>query len=74
MEQLSFSKAAIVGCGTMRLEVNHLVKEGFIDTEHIFFTTPGLHQDIRELESQLVTLDRFKTLLTEALQAARTPA
>ncbi len=54
MEQLSFSKAAIVGCGTMRLEVNHLVKEGFIDTEHIFFTTPGLHQDIRELESQLV--------------------
>lgn len=27
--------------------------QGFLDTEQIYFTTPGLHQDIRELEHQL---------------------
>lgn len=49
----SFSDTAIVACGTMRPEIEHLRESGFLDTDHIYFTTPGLHQDIRELEHQL---------------------
>jgi hypothetical protein len=58
MKEVSFSDIAIVSCGTLSLELNHLRKEGFLDTEHLFFTTPGLHEDIRELERQLI--DRIK--------------
>jgi hypothetical protein len=54
MDQISFSDIAIVACGTLSLELNHLKKEGFLDTDHLFFTTPGLHEDIHELESQLI--------------------
>jgi len=54
MDQISFSNIAIVACGTLSLELNHLKKEGFLDTDHFFFTTPGLHEDIRELERQLI--------------------
>ena len=54
MNQISFSDIAVVSCGTMSLELNHLKKEGFLDTNHLFFTTPGLHEDIHELERQLI--------------------
>ncbi|MBC2715838.1 MAG: DUF1638 domain-containing protein [Desulfobacteraceae bacterium] len=54
MENPSFSDIAIVACGTMRMELNQLQEEGFLDTEYIYYTTPGLHQDIHELERQLV--------------------
>lgn len=50
----SFSNTAIVACGTMSPEINYLRAEGFLDTPHLFYTTPGLHQDINELERQLV--------------------
>jgi hypothetical protein len=54
MGKRSFFDTAIVACGTMGLEINHLRAEGFLDTDHLFFTTPGLHQDTRALEKQLV--------------------
>jgi hypothetical protein len=54
MENLSFENTAIVACGTMRLELNFLRDQGFLDTPHLFYTTPGLHQDIHELERQLI--------------------
>jgi hypothetical protein len=54
MDSISFSDIAIVACGTMRMELQQLKAEGFLDTEHLYFTTPGLHQDIHELERQLV--------------------
>ena len=38
----------------MSLELNALKAEGFLDTPQILYTTPGLHQDISELERQLV--------------------
>jgi hypothetical protein len=57
MTDISFSDIAIVSCGTLTLELNHLRSEGFLDTQHLFFTTPGLHEDIQELERQL--LDRI---------------
>lgn len=53
MDKLSFGNTAIVACGTLSPEINYLVKQGFLDTRHIFYTTPGLHQDISELETQL---------------------
>ncbi len=63
MGKQSFSDAAIVACGTMSPEINYLVKEGFLDTDHIFYTTPGLHQDIPELESQLIKfVEKAKTV------------
>jgi len=54
MNDVSFSDIAIVSCGTLSLELNFLKDEGFLDTSHLFFTTPGLHEDIHELERQLV--------------------
>ena len=58
MENISFADIAIVSCGTLSLELNHLKKEGFLDSQHLYFTTPGLHEDIRDLEHQL--LDRIQ--------------
>ena len=54
MKEVSFSDIAIVACGTLSMELNQLQEEGFLDTEHLHYTTPGLHQDIHELEKQLV--------------------
>jgi hypothetical protein len=54
MQNMSFADIAIVSCGTLSLELNHLKKEGFLDSQHLYFTTPGLHEDIRDLERQLV--------------------
>ncbi len=54
MENVSFSDIAIVACGTMNLELNHLRKEGFLDAQKIYYTKPGLHQNCHELETQLI--------------------
>jgi len=54
MDNGSFADVAIVSCGTMSLELKHLQAEGFLDTNRVFYTTPGLHQDIPELERQLI--------------------
>jgi hypothetical protein len=54
----SFNDCAIVACGTLSPEINYLKKEGFLDAKKIFFTTPGLHEIPRELETQLI--DRIK--------------
>jgi hypothetical protein len=53
MDAPSFKNIAIVACGTLRMELTALRDQGFLDTEHILFTTPGLHQDPPELERQL---------------------
>lgn len=55
MSGISFHEMAIVSCGTVSLELNHLKQEGFLDTEHVFYTTPGLHEDVKELERQLIS-------------------
>jgi hypothetical protein len=54
MNDVSFADIAVVSCGTLSMELNYLKKEGFLDTRHLFFTTPGLHEDAKELERQLV--------------------
>ncbi|MGD8524123.1 MAG: DUF1638 domain-containing protein [Desulfobacterales bacterium] len=54
MNDISFEDIAIVSCGTLSLELNYLRENGFLDTSHLFFTTPGLHEDIHELERQLI--------------------
>ena len=55
MENISFSDIAIVSCGTLNLELNHLRQEGFLDAHNIFYTKPGLHQNCHELENQLIS-------------------
>jgi hypothetical protein len=54
MKDISFSEMAIVSCGTMQMELDALKKEGFLDTDHLFFTPPGLHQDVVKLEERLI--------------------
>ena len=54
MEPSLFSNIAIVSCGTMSPELNYLKKQGVLATSHIFYTSPGLHQYIPELEDQLI--------------------
>ena len=56
MTDISFSDIAIVSCGTLSLELNHLRSEGFLDAKQLFFTTPGLHEDIHELERHLIQI------------------
>ncbi len=51
---ISFQDCAIVACGTLTLELNHLRKNGFLDVPRIEYTKPGRHEVPRELESQLV--------------------
>ncbi len=68
MENVSFADIAIVSCGTMSLELNFLHKEGFLDTPEIFYTVPGLHQDVKELEQQLVRqISRAKEKYTKVI-------
>jgi hypothetical protein len=54
MNASSFADVAVVSCGTLSMELRHLREAGFLDTNHLLFTTPGLHEDPRELERQLV--------------------
>ena len=54
MNELSFANIAIVSCGTLSMELQHLRETGFLDTEHLLFTIPGLHEVPRELERQLI--------------------
>jgi len=53
-EQLSFKDYAIVACGTLAPELNYLRKQGFLDARKIVYTTPGRHEVLKELESQLI--------------------
>jgi hypothetical protein len=54
MSEISFRDVGIVSCGTLSLELGYLQQQGFLDTEHIKYTTPGLHEDPLELERQLI--------------------
>jgi len=51
---MHFNDIAIIACGTLSPELNHLRSEGFLDPAHLYFTTPGLHETPKELEKQLV--------------------
>jgi len=51
----SFADVAIVACGTLSPELNYLKKTGFLDSRHIFYTRPGLHESPKELETQLIS-------------------
>ena len=54
MDRISYADISIVSCGTLSLELNYLKMNGLLDTPQILYTTPGLHQDIPELERQLI--------------------
>ena len=50
---MSFKDCAIVSCGTLIPEIDHLKKSGFLDAKSILFLSPGLHERPRKLEEQL---------------------
>ena len=52
-ENISFRHSCIVSCGTMRLEIDVLQEEGFLDAGRVLFTAPGLHEWRPELAKQL---------------------
>ena len=51
---MSFKDYVVVACGTLAPELNYLRKKGFLDTKEIVYTTPGRHEVLKELESQLI--------------------
>ena len=51
---ISFKDYVIISCGTLAPELNHLRKQGFLDAKEIVYTTPGRHEVLKELESQLI--------------------
>jgi hypothetical protein len=53
-DEFSFKDYAVVSCGTLAPELNYLKKQGFLDAEKIIYTTPGRHEVLKELESQLI--------------------
>lgn len=64
---MNFENIAIVSCGTLSLELNYLRQEGFLNPAHLYFTTPGLHEDPRELENQLTDKIRKAQEKTEKI-------
>ena len=54
MSHVSFTDISIVSCGTLTQELTHLKRTGFLDAVSMFFTTPGLHENPKELERQLI--------------------
>jgi hypothetical protein len=68
MSKVSFADIAIVACGTLSLELNQLREEGFLDAKRVLYNTPGLHQDVPELERQLIRqIDKAKELSDKVL-------
>jgi len=53
-EELSFKDYVVVSCGTLAPELNYLRKQDFLDAKKIIYTTPGRHEVLEELESQLI--------------------
>jgi hypothetical protein len=51
---ISFEEFAVVACGTLGIELNHLRQSGFLNARKLLFTKPGRHEVPRELETQLV--------------------
>ena len=64
---MNFENIAIVSCGTLSPELNYLRQEGFLNPAHLYFTTPGLHEDPRELEKQLIDKIRKAQEKTEKI-------
>ena len=52
--ETSFEDCAVVACGTLALELNHLKQSGFLNARKLLFTKPGRHEVPKELETQLV--------------------
>jgi hypothetical protein len=68
MNRLFLSDTAIVSCGTLSLELHHLKKTGVLDAPQMLYTTPGLHENPRELEKQLLhTVKKAKKLSPKVL-------
>ena len=63
-EAISFQDWAVVACGTMGPELDHLKQTGFLNAAELIYTPPGEHQNCEKLEQKLA----------EAIGRARTTA
>ena len=63
-KRVSFQDYAIVACGTLNMELNHLKDSGSLDAKKVLYTKPGRHEAPLELESQLIR--QIKTAKTYA--------
>jgi hypothetical protein len=63
-KRVSFQDYAIVACGILNMELNHLKDSGVLDARKILYTKPGRHEVPLELESQLIR--QIKTAKTYA--------
>lgn len=54
MTEIQLEDTALVACGTLSPELEYMRKNNIINPGKIIYTKPGLHQDCKELERQLV--------------------
>jgi hypothetical protein len=53
-KRVSFMDYAIVACGTLNMELNHLRDSGRLDARKNLYTKPGHHEVPLYYESQLI--------------------
>ena len=61
----SLGDCSIVTCGTLRREMRRLAEAGFLDSDRMFFTAPGLHEWPKRLEKQLLRQVRKARAVSE---------
>ncbi len=50
---VNFKRHVVVSCAVMRPELERLREDGFLNPAKVLYTSPGLHENPRELEKQL---------------------
>ncbi len=68
---ISFQEFAVVACGTLAMELNHLKQSGFLNARKLLFTKPGRHEVPKELEIQLA--ERIRVAKRFAEKGMRPP-
>ena len=52
-DSVNFDNYTVVACGVLRPEIDFLKQDGFLNTDKILYTAPGLHENVTELQKQL---------------------
>jgi hypothetical protein len=66
----SLDGCGVVACGTLRREIRFLADTGFLDSDRVFFTGPGLHEWPKRLEKQLTRQARKARSVSEKVVVA----
>jgi len=57
-EKIDLKDIVIVSCGTLNPEIKYMRENNILEVQKVLFTSPGLHENCKQLEQQLV--DRIK--------------